>query len=229
MIQGERLTCGMNSTIQEIKASPIYPYVLPFFLFSLFLTLESIHPLAVYVVYPLKTFFVGISILLLLTRLPSFELRHWKFSVLVGVLGFLLWVGLDPYWVKHEGTGGFNPYHFGGGSMAWGLIAFRLMGAVLVVPVMEEIFWRGFLMRYLIQEDFEKVALGTFRWISFTVTTAFFASVHGSQWSLAVVVGLLFGGWFLRTRTLGDVMLAHGITNLLLGIYVIRTEKWYFW
>ena len=229
MINVAGLTWGVNLRIKEIKDSSIYPYVFPFFLFSLFLMIESLHPLAVYAVYPIKSFVVGISILLLITRLPAIEVGAWKGSILVGLIGFGLWVGLDPYWVKHEEARGFNPYHFGEGSMAWGLIAFRLMGAVLVVPVMEEIFWRGFLMRYMIQDDFEKVALGTFRWLSFVVTTGAFASVHGTQWSLAVVVGLLFGGWFLRTRTLGDVIVAHGVTNLLLGIYVLKTEKWYFW
>jgi uncharacterized protein len=214
---------------QSLVRSPIFPYFAPFFLFGVFLYLESLHPLAVYAVYPIKAFAVGVMILWLWRRLPSFEIRAWRGSVIVGVIGFILWVVLDHLLIQHDPAKGFNPYIFGEGSMAWGLIAFRLMGAVLVVPIMEEIFWRGFLMRYIIQENFETVALGTYRPISFAITTVAFASVHGNQWFLALVVGLLFGGWFLKTKTLGDVIIAHAVTNLILGIYVIQTQKWFFW
>jgi CAAX prenyl protease-like protein len=224
-----RLTEGMSSLFQKISNSSFYPYLAPFFLFGIFLSLESLHPLVVYAVYPVKTFCVGILILTLLPRLPSLAVSSWGGSLLVGGIGFALWAGLDPLWVKHGDHSGFNPYHFGEGSMAWGLMAFRLIGAVLVVPVMEELFWRGFLMRYVIAENFEGIALGTFRWGSFIITTAAFASVHGSQWSLAVVVGVLFGGWFVWRKSLGDVIVAHAVTNLALGLYVIRTGKWYFW
>lgn len=214
---------------QSMVRSSLFPYFAPFFMFGFFLYLESLHPQAGYVVYPIKAFFVGAMLLWLWRRLPPFEIRSWRKSLLVGVIGFILWVVLDRLLIQHEAGKGFNPFTFGEGSMAWGLIAFRLMGAVLVVPIMEEIFWRGFLMRYLIKEDFESVALGTYRPISFAVTTVAFASVHGGQWFLALVVGVLFGGWFLKTKTLGDVIVAHAVTNLLLGIYVLKTKQWFFW
>ncbi len=108
------------------------------------------------------------------------------------------------------------------------LFAFRLAGITICVPIMEELFWRGFLMRWLIQEDFTSVPLGAYQPFSFWVTTACFAMVHGSEWLLAVGVGILYGAWFIRTKSLGSVMLAHGSTNLLLALYCLITNDWHF-
>lgn len=232
---------------KKLSSDPIFPYFAPFFLFGFFLWLESLDPRAVYVVYPIKTFAVGLTIAMLWGRLPSFRPMNrnlFWLSAAIGVAGCVLWVLLDPFVVQRtpEELGkGFNPFLFKdsgwGMEMVWALAVVRILGATLVVPIMEEVFWRGFLMRYLIPEtvkdvvndNFEKVPIGTFGVVSFAVTTAIFASVHGAQWPLGVAVGLLYGWWFIRTKSLGSVMIAHGVTNLLLGIYVLVSQRWYFW
>jgi membrane protease YdiL (CAAX protease family) len=239
---------------RRLWSDPIFPYVFPFALFSLFLAAESLHPLAVYAVYPVKTFAVGLALFLLLRRLPSLVPNRPWLSIGIGALVFVEWVGLDAQAYSfslfcaeqinnlgqtigsgplfrdlHTPRSGFNPYVFGHAEMAWGLIFFRILGAAAVVPVMEEIFWRGFLMRYLVREDFEKIPLGTYTFFSFAVTTLAFAAVHGAQWPLALMCGLLYGGWFLFTKNLGNVIIAHAVTNLLLGLYVVKTGRWYFW
>jgi len=111
---------------------------------------------------------------------------------------------------------------------AWVLVAIRMAGIALVVPVMEELFWRGFLMRWLMKENFTSIPLGTYHPASFWVTTALFAAVHGAEWPLAVIVGILYGAWFVRTKTLGDVMISHGVTNLLLAFYCLFSGDWHF-
>ena len=108
------------------------------------------------------------------------------------------------------------------------LFGLRLGGIVLVVPVMEELFWRGFLMRWLIAEDFASVPLGTYHAFSFWATTVCFASVHGSEWPLGLVVGVLYGAWFVRTKSLGSIMVAHGTTNFLLALYCLASGDWHF-
>jgi CAAX prenyl protease-like protein len=211
---------------------PATAYIAPFVLFAVFLSLESVTANAVYWLYPVKTVAVAALIALLWKRLDPLAPRSVFLSILVGVLGFVLWVGLDPVLVSRtDFDTGFNPWRFAAGNqlLAWILIFFRIAGAALVVPITEEIFWRGFLMRYLIHEDFTREPLGKYSHFSFWVTTAAFASVHGAQWPLAVVVGILYGGWFLRTKSLGNVILAHGVTNLLLGLYVLYSQRWYFW
>ena len=83
-------------------------------------------------------------------------------------------------------------------------------------------------MRWLIKEDFTSIPLGTYQAFSFWMTTALFASVHGLEWPQALVVGTLYGAWFVWTKKLGDVMLAHGMTNFLLAFYCFFSNDWHF-
>jgi CAAX prenyl protease-like protein len=206
-----------------------WPYVLPFLIFAVFLSVEGWFPDEHYLIYPWKTVVVGAVILWQWRQLPSLRPGSPLISALVGVIGVVIWVGLDPILVHYPAPLiGRNPFLLYGASEAWVLFGFRLLGMAVVVPIMEELFWRGYLMRWLIKEDFTEVPLGTYTPVSFFVTTAFFASVHGAEWPLAVIVGLLYGGWFVKTKKLGDVMVAHGVTNLLLGLYCLRTNDWHF-
>ncbi|NJK92977.1 MAG: CAAX prenyl protease-related protein [Blastochloris sp.] len=217
--------------LDRLKKHPAYPYVAPFLLFMIFLVLEGLHPSALYVVYPIKTAVVGLFLLYLFARLPAFDLKQPWLAVSVGLGVFLLWVGLGPkiLWGEIKPGSGFNPFLFQDPQIAWGLIAIRIFGAAVVVPVMEELFWRGFLMRYLIKENFEEVRLGTYTHFSFWVTALLFASVHGSFAPVAFLTGLIYGALFVKTKSLGAVILAHAITNLLLGLYVVQTGQWFFW
>jgi CAAX prenyl protease-like protein len=139
-------------------------------------------------------------------------------------------VGLTSLRLPVEATAppGRDPFQLYPAAGAWVLFGLRLAGIALVVPITEELFWRGFLMRWLIKEDFESVPLGTYQAFSFWTTTAFFASVHGSEWPLGVIVGVIYGAWFVRTKSLGSIMLAHGTTNFLLALYCLVSGDWHF-
>ena len=94
----------------------------------------------------------------------------------------------------------------------------RLMGAAVVVPVMEELFWRSFLMRYLINPDFRAVPMGSFAWFSFLGVAVLFGLEH-HRVVVGFIAGVLYGGLLIRQKKLKWVILAHGVTNLGLGIY----------
>jgi len=235
--------------MQKYISHPAFPYCLPFAVCIVFLLLRDLHPLAVYAAYPLQTLAVGASILWVWKRLPSLKPSQWILSALVGILGCVLWVGLDllssrfhsflaahsfpfPFlysFLQHDPNAGFNPWRFDSIGLVYLLIFFRVAGPTLVVPIMEEIFWRGFLMRYLIKEDFEQVPLGTYAPFSFIAVTVMFALIHGNQWFLGIVVGILYGAWFVYTKNLGNIIVSHGVTNFLLGAYVLKTKSWWFW
>jgi membrane protease YdiL (CAAX protease family) len=234
--------------------SDVVPFVAPFFIFALFLTGESYFPGQHYLLYPIVTLLVAAAIFYFWRRLPTLVPSSVIGSIIVGVVAIVLWTGLDPWamkiyqvlgnfynsavsavgltsWrtvVQELHPAGLNPFTIYPAAEAWVLFAFRVAGIAICVPIMEELFWRGFLMRWLIKEDFTAVPIGAYQPFSFWITTAFFAMVHGSEWPLAVVVGILYGAWFVRTKSLGNIMVAHGVTNLLLAFYCLGSGDWHF-
>ena len=193
------------------------------------LCVESYFPDWHYTLYLVKTILVAAVLAWYWRSFPLLIPTAPMLSVGVGIVGVVLWVGLDPILVHYDQPLiGRNPFVLYPAVYAWWLFGFRLAGISLCVPVMEELFWRGFLMRWLIKEDFTSVPLGTYQPFSFWITTACFAAVHGAEWPLAVGVGVLYGAWFVRTKSLGNIMLAHGVTNLLLALYCLITNDWHF-
>jgi CAAX prenyl protease-like protein len=96
--------------------------------------------------------------------------------------------------------------------------------------LIEEIFWRGFFLRYLIAEDFDRVAFGRFSWLSFTAVTLLFAFSHSkADWAAALCAGALYNLVAYRTRSLFSCVFAHALTNLLLGLWIMHTRQWGFW
>ena len=102
----------------------------------------------------------------------------------------------------------------------------------IVVPLVEELFWRGFLMRFVIAEGrpFEKVPFGTHAWKAFWMTTAGVTLIHSTPDMLAAFVwGCLVYWLAVKSRSLGGCVLMHGAANVALGLYVLQTEQWGFW
>ena len=94
---------------------------------------------------------------------------------------------------------------------------------------MEEIFWRAFLLRFLIDEEFERVPFGKFSWPSFVIVTIAFALSHSRpDWIAALVCGSLYNDVAYRSCSLSSCILAHATTNLLLGLWIMHTRQWGF-
>ena len=123
---------------------------------------------------------------------------------------------------------GFNPGVYEDSAVRSMMILARLGGAVLVVPLMEEIFWRSFLIRYAIDSDFTRVALGRFTWFSFIVITILFGLEH-HLFLAGMLAGALFNLVLYMTRSIMQCIVSHAVTNLALGIYVLQTGQWHFW
>ena len=123
---------------------------------------------------------------------------------------------------------GFNPDLLPGRNVQITMTIFRIAGAVLVVPLMEELFWRSFLIRYIIDKNFDTVPMGTFTWASFLFTVVLFGFEH--NYILAgIMAGIIYNLLLYKTRSLAHCVLAHAVTNLALAIYVVSTGKWQFW
>jgi uncharacterized protein len=165
---------------------------------------------------------------------PAVKEMRWAFSweaVVVGVAVFAMWVGLDQFYPKWGKVGlPWNPHtQFGQGTaLAWFFIVVRFVGPSLVVPPLEEVFYRSFLYRYIIKPDFLLVPLGTFHWVAFLGASALFGITH-YQWLAGILCGFAYQGLVCRKKRLGDAMTAHAITNFLLGLWVVRNGAWHFW
>ena len=108
------------------------------------------------------------------------------------------------------------------------LIALRLFGAVLVVPLMEELFWRSFLMRWIEHPQFERVDPARIGLRAIVLSTFVFVLAH-TLWLAAAIAGLAFAWLYRREGRLASAVVAHAVTNLLLGLWVVKTGQWAFW
>ena len=99
---------------------------------------------------------------------------------------------------------------------------------MLVVPLMEELFWRGFLIRWLINEDFKRVPIGAFTWSSFFITTVLFGAEH-HEWLAGVICGGLYNWLLYARRNLVSCVIAHVVSNAALAAWVLTTGDWRFW
>jgi CAAX prenyl protease-like protein len=152
-------------------------------------------------------------------------------AVGIGALVFALWVSPQAVFHQPARLDGFNPGVFAGRPVLyWGEVALRFLRLALVVPALEEIFWRGFLLRYLINEEFEAVPFGTYARLANGLVAIGFMLEHSMpDWPAALATGLLYNWIAYRTRSLSSCILAHAITNALLGVYIMMTRQWGFW
>jgi len=166
-------------------------------------------------------------------RRPAFPIG----SLVLGaaVLGIwiapdLLWPGYRDFWLFHNGITGIARSTLPARLQSNGFfIALRVLESAILVPVLEELFWRGWLMRWAIRSDFESVPMGQYTPLSFWVVALLFAPEHGPYWEVGLIAGVAYNWWLVRTRNLADCMLAHAVTNALLAGYVLVFDQWQYW
>jgi len=163
----------------------------------------------------------------------------WAF--ITGVLVFLIWVipeheanpfrstyltiGLWPLWQLPEAVTS-TPY--APAVCGWTLTAIRILGSALVIAVIEEFFWRSFLYRWLIDNDFLRVDPGVMKWGIFLGVALLFGIEH-QRYLVGFIAGIMYGLLYIRSKNIWTVSIAHVTTNLLLGIYVVVTGRYEFW
>ena len=185
-----------------------------------------------YWIYPTQTVLCGVLLAWFRREYDFNGLRHAGFAMLIGIIAFIFWISPQAFFGFPLRTAGFNPLLLfeQRSSLYWLELILRFARLVIIVPFVEEIFWRGFLLRFLISENFERVPVGTFSWFSFSIVTLGFALAHSpADWPAAVVTGVLYNGVAYRTKSLSSCILMHAVTNLLLGFWIMNTKQWGFW
>ncbi len=156
------------------------------------------------------------------------RLREFLLSVAVGLVVFALWIQLDASWMQiGESTASFVPVD-AQGQLLWPLIAVRWLGATLLVPVMEELFWRSFLMRWLQVPVFEGLDPRRVGVRAILLSTFAFMLAH-PLWLAAIVAGLAYALLYRATGKLWTAVIAHAVTNGALGLWVVHSGQWQFW
>lgn len=184
-----------------------------------------------YWIFPVQTLVCAAMLWKMRGRVALRPLAGFGFATLAAVLSVVLWITPQAFLGFPPRIDGFRPDFFGGeGWPYWINLVARILRMTVVVAFVEELFWRGFLLRWLVNENFASVPFGTFTWRSFLIGSFAFCLEHQpADWPAAVITGALFNAVACRTRSLAACVFAHALTNLLLAIYILRTGQWGFW
>ena len=186
---------------------------------------------AEYWVYPLQTIVCGATLIWCWREYPLRRPVRIGLGIAIAIVVLIIWISPQQFFGSSVRSDGFNPDVFATQPrLYWSTIVFRFVRLVVVVPLVEEIFWRGFLLRYLIDEKFDRVSFGTFSWFSFLGVSVAFALGHSpADWPAAIVTGMFFNGVAYWTKSLSTCVVTHAVTNLLLGFWIMQTKQWGFW
>ena len=195
-------------------------------------------PVAYPALYAAKTLVVAALLVAFRRHYTRIRWDYWWLGAIVGVIGIFQWVGMQLWLEQHTSwfrrapdAWAFNPF-VDIASPPWraAFFAVRVAGAVLLVPVMEELFWRDFLWRQVLApNDFKLARVGEWGWAPFLVVSGAFALVHGNWWLTSIVWAMMIGALLVYTKSLGACIVAHAVTNALLAAYVLKTHDWAFW
>lgn len=246
------------SLFQTFERVPWLPYVLPLAVFLLFTAAEpatgggeatSWLPIAAEhypLVYTLKIAVTIAAVALVWPVYRRFPFGLAPLALLVGVVGGAVWIGLCRLdledqlfaalglesWLSTGSRAAYNPLEALADNRAWmiAFVAIRFVGLAVVVPIIEEFFLRGFLMRFVTATDWVKVPFGAASGTALVVGTAFPVLMHPPSEALAVIVWFSLVTWLmLKTRNIWDCVAAHAVTNAMLGVYVLASGDWRLW
>ena len=224
----------MSPTSPHSRATAAY--IAPFLIFVGVMAIEKSLSLPAAYWYPVRFALTLAAILYFSLPYLNFRPSAALASIAVGVAVFLIWIAPDQlfgyrhFWLFENAVTGKAssslPPELKGHTA---FLVLRSISSLALVPVIEELFWRGWMMRWVIDPHFTKVPLGKYARGSFWIVALLFASEHGPYWEVGLAAGLIYNWWIVRTRNLADCILAHAVTNALLAIWVLVTGHWQYW
>ncbi len=227
-----------------VKAEPRVPLMGPYMLYLVLLLLTDIFPTSLYhAAIVLHIVLAGWFVWIIRRHLPPLGRAHWIPAVVVGLLAAGLWVvgqhalngvegaGADlgaPLWGKARM---FDPNEtFQTPAAFWGHVVLKILRAVTIVPIVEELFWRGFILRAFVSWDhYDRVPWGRVSRVAVIGSSLLSTLQHPANWGVSIACWLLFNGLFYWNRSLLCLMITHAVTNLVLYVYVVQTGDWQFW
>jgi CAAX prenyl protease-like protein len=180
---------------------------------------------------------VAVLVLFSGSLIRTFRVTQWLGSIALGVAVCALWVAPDllipgwrAHWLFQNSVTGTITNSIAPADLANPLVVtLRIMRATLLVPLLEELFWRGWLPRWVVNPNWQSVALGRYTTMAFIASAVLFALEHGPYWEVGLLCGLIYNWWFWKTKSLGDIVLVHAVTNGALSAFVFVTGKYEYW
>jgi CAAX prenyl protease-like protein len=220
-----------------LEEHPTAQYIAPFVLFLILLGLFDKFPADPRWEAPFRVVLLGVVCFVCWPREIPVKPSYWLLSTVIGAGVFFLWIAPDTLFPGYRNHVLFSNSILGHPHSSippaalqspW-VLAWRTARAIVIVPIVEELFWRGWLMRWIINSDFQSVPLGAYTPLAFWLTAVLFASEHGSYWDVGLVTGVIYNLWMIRSKSIADCILMHAVTNAALSAYVIAAGQWQYW
>lgn len=221
-----------------LERYPSLRYILPFAVFMVWLGVGPALPVSPRVEAIIRVTVLLAVIALVSRPVLSFRMERPIATLLVGVGVFVLWILPDQLMPGYRDSMLFQNSLTGRveSSMAVEartdlvVILLRFLRAALIVPIVEELFWRGWLPRWIdASDDFRRRPLGAFTTFSFVATVILFGMEHGPFWDVGIAAGIIYNWWMIKTRSLGDLIWCHAVTNACLSGWVVLAGQWQYW
>jgi exosortase E/protease (VPEID-CTERM system) len=227
---GNGLAVGHDATAGVLsRSNPTLIYLMPFLVIMAASLLTHAASAGFEWLYPLRFFAAVIAIWLFRAHYRRLNWRVGWAAPAIGALVFIIWIALDRLVASTAATS--MPTELAGSGISsrttW--IAFRVLAAVTTVPIAEELAFRGFLLRRIVDADFESVSFQRVSWVALLVSSLAFGLLHGNRWIAGTVAGLLYAWVLVRKGNIGDSVTAHAVTNALLAAYVLWFDRWNLW
>jgi exosortase E/protease (VPEID-CTERM system) len=211
----------------SVRHNPAAPYLMPLIVIIATSMITRTISDGFDFLYPLRVIAAGTTIWLYRGKMASIRWRLPTVAISAGAVVFALWILV----VSDQPDGDASIAATLAGAPRFAVIiwlTFRTLGSVITVPIAEELAFRGYVLRKLIDSDFEKVGFGQFTWLSFLGSSILFGMLHG-EWLAGIAAGMIFAATTYHRSKLSDAVCAHVTSNLLLSVYVLLFHKWSLW
>jgi exosortase E/protease (VPEID-CTERM system) len=212
---------------RQATSNPTAVYLMPFLAVLIAGTLAHAMSSGFEILYPLRLL-AGLALLAWYRKgLSDLNYRCTWRGPLIGVAAFVVWMAAARFLLKPAGM----PAALADLAAPWrgGWIACRAAAAIVTVPIVEELAYRGFLMRRWLSAEFETIPFCAVRWPQLLLTALLFGMAHGSMWLPGVIAGVLYGAVLIRTGRIGESIAAHAATNGLIALCVMFGAQWQLW
>lgn len=218
------------------------PYVAPFVLYLLFSQIAVYYDALYPGLYIVSVIVVGGAAVYLLSGRNLLQPhRNILSGIAFGIAGIVAWILLSrsnldeavisvlPAWLQPGPRLEFNPFEaLSSPFFKWFFILVRSVGLVLLVPIVEELFWRGFLLRWVISANWEEQPIGAYTFRSFLWVVLLFTTAH-PEWFAAAAYCILLNILLYWKKDLWLCIVAHSTSNFILVIYILLTGSWVLW